>query len=231
MTNVSFIAAKGNAKLSGKQFYIPIIQCERMIGVKQGLAILSDKLGYPAAKIRAAFLSLRKSVLKNLERGVFTTYDNVVSFRIVPKGHLENITGPWVKGVNTLLAITSELEPFKSTLSGLVPKNVSDGVKPMIDTIMDEATGEYGVISPSGTFQVGGFNLAVNADAADEFVALRAADGTLIMAEILSSDIGLIKARLTTTLEAGSYTLVIHTRAGFGGDCAVVEATRKLTVK
>lgn len=231
MNNASFIAAKGSTTLSDRQFYIPIIQCERIIGIKQGLALLSNKLGYPAAKICAAFLSLRKAVLKNLDRGVFSTYNGVVSFRIVPKGAFANITGPWVKGINYLLATTAELEPFKSTLSGLVPKNVSDGVKPMIDTIMDEASGEYGVISPTGIFQVAGFNLAVNADAADEYVALRAIDGSLVMCEIVSSDIGLIKARLTTTLEAGSYTLVIHTRAGFGATCAIAEATRKVTVK
>lgn len=231
MLNVSFIAAKGSSALSDRQFYTPIVQCERTIGVKEGLALLNTKLGYPAAKIRAAFLALGKTVLKNLDRGAFSTYDGVVSFRVVPKGALANITGPWVKGVNALLANTLALEPFRSTLAGIVPKNVSDGIKPLIDTIMDEATGEYGVIIGTDNFQIAGFNLAVDADAEDEFVALRAADGTLIKAEILSSDIGLTKAHLTSSIEAGVYTLVIHTRAGFGPECAVAAVTRKVNVK
>lgn len=231
MTNVSYIAAKGNSLLSGKQFYIPVVQCERVIGVKEGLAILSSGLGYPAAKIRGAYLGLNKTVRRYIDRGAFSTYDGVVSFRIVPKGSLANVNGPWVKGVNTLQAITCELEPFKSTLAGITPKNVSDGIKPIIDTVMDEASGEYGIIIGIGNFQIAGFNLAVDADAEDEYVALRAADGTLLKAEILSSDIGLVKARLTSTIEAGVYTLVVHTRAGFGPECAVAEVTRKINVK
>lgn len=231
MTNVSYIAAKGSSALSSKQFYIPIVQCERTVGVKEGLALFSSRLGYQAAKIRAVFLALDKVVSKNHDRGVFSTYDNVVSFRIVSRGAFANITGPWVKGINQLVATTRVLEPFKSVFSGIVPKNVSDGVKPVIDTIMDVASGEYGLIVGSNTFRVAGFNLAINADVEDEYVALRAADGTLIKTEILTSDIGIVEAHLTSPIEAGSYTLVIHTRAGYGRECAVAEVTRKITVK
>ena len=37
MTNAQFIAVKGNNTLSSRQFYIPLVQCERIINLKQAL--------------------------------------------------------------------------------------------------------------------------------------------------------------------------------------------------
>ena len=231
MTNAQFIAVKGNNTLSSRQFYIPLVQCERIINLKQALKLLSEKLGYPSAKIRAAFLATEKVLRRNLERGVFSQIDGVATFRINAHGAVANINGPWVKGKNTLIGAVAELDPFKSALAGVEPKNVSEGVKPVIDTVMDEASGEYGVIVGTGDCQIAGMNLAVDTEADDEFVALRTADGTLVKLEIVTSDIGLVKAHLTNPVEAGAYTLVVVTRAGFGSESDVAEATRKVTVR
>ena len=35
MTNAQFIAVKGNNTLSSRQFYIPLVQCERIINLKR----------------------------------------------------------------------------------------------------------------------------------------------------------------------------------------------------
>ena len=231
MINAQFIAVRGNNTLSSRQFFIPLVQCARIVPVRQSLKMLGEKLGYPAAKIRAAFLATDKTVRRNLERGVFSVIDGVAAFRINAHGAVANVNGPWVRGRNMLVGAVAELDPFKSALAGVEPKNVSEGVKPVIDTVMDEASGEYGVIVGTGDCQIAGMNLAVDTEASDEYVALRTADGTIVRLEIVSSDIGLVKAHLTSPVETGTYTLVVVTRAGFGSESDVAEATRKVSVK
>ena len=63
-----------------------------------------------------------------------------------------------------------------------------------------------------------------------EYVGLLDKDGNLTRAEIVSSSVETIVARLGSALTAGAYTLVVATRSGYGEAFGVKTATRKIQV-
>jgi len=64
------------------------------------------------------------------------------------------MTGPWVKGKNYLMVGAVELDPFKSTLAGITPVNKTEGATPTINTVLDETTGAYDIITGTGVTRV-----------------------------------------------------------------------------
>lgn len=229
--NARFATVKGQSETFGTApFYVGIIQCERVASSRETLAILSERTGFEVAKIRSLFLALAKIIRAYAGKGVFVTLDGVTAFRILCKGGFQNVTGPWVKGVNILQIASCELNPFKSVLADLTPSNVTEGLKPVINTVMDLVTKEYDVIAGTNEFSVDGYNLALDEAREDEFVGIRAPDGTFTKAEVTYSDLGQTKAKFTEAPEAGTYTLVVATRCGLGTEFGVVTAERKVNV-
>lgn len=229
--NARFATVKGQSETFGTApFYVGIIQCERVASSRETLAILSERTGFEVAKIRSLFLALAKIIRAYAGKGVFVTLDGVTAFRILCKGGFQNVTGPWVKGVNILQIASCELNPFKSVLADLTPSNVTEGLKPVINTVMDLVTKEYDVIAGTNEFSVDGYNLALDETREDEFVGIRAPDGTFTKAEVTYSDLGQTKAKFTEAPEAGTYTLVVATRCGLGTEFGVVTAERKVSV-
>lgn len=230
--NARFATVKGQSETFGTApFYVGVIQCERVASSRETLAILSERTGFEVAKIRSLFLALAKIIRAYAGKGVFVTLDGVTAFRILCKGGFQNVTGPWVKGVNVLQIASCELNPFKSVLADLTPSNVTEGLKPVINTVMDLVTKEYDVIAGTNEFSVDGYNLALDEAREDEFVGIRAPDGTFTKAEVTYSDLGQTKAKFTEAPEAGTYTLVVATRCGLGAEFGVVTAERKVSVK
>ena len=146
------------------------------------------------------------------------------------KGAFETVHGPWRPGVNMLVVNAFELAPFKSALSGFVPVNRTEGAKPVINTVFDETTRVYDEITGTDLFSIAGNDLAPDANAEDEYVALVNAQGVETKCEIEFSDVQNVKARLAAALPAGQYTLKVYTRSGFGGEFGVHVATRKVMV-
>ena len=99
------------------------------------------------------------------------------------------------------------------------------------ETGLDNAlTGIYDVIVGMNEFTLAGTDLGPDTAREDEYVGVIAADGTLVKATLISSELNVVKAKFESALEAGEYTLIVATRSGFGGDVAVKSATRKVMV-
>ena len=156
--------------------------------------------------------------------------DGIARVSIDVKGSFDGSDGPWQKGRNMLVLNLVELDPFKSGLSGVVPKNATTGANPRITTVIDDETQVYDVITGMDTFTIAGVDLGVDVDAPDEYVGLLDKDGNLTLAEIVSSSVETVVARLGSALAAGAYTLVVATRSGYGEAFGVKTATRKIQV-
>ena len=150
--------------------------------------------------------------------------------RTVVKGSFANSNGPWVKGRNFLMLNAVELDPFKSMLEGVIPVNRTGGIVPVIKSVLDNVTGIYDVIAGTDAFTIAGTDLGPDTSKDDEYVGVIAANGTLVKAEIVSSDLTTVKAAFASALEAGEYTLVVATRSGLGDEFAVKTATRKVRI-
>ncbi len=230
MANLKFVTMKGGSALAAAPYYVGLVQHERTMSRKESYDYLAERIGYRAAAVRAVFMALKEYVRENADRGNITYLDGVASIRNFCRGAFATSTGPWVRGVNGLVVAAVELDPFKGVLAGVIPTNNTDGANPVINTVLDETTLEYDVITGTDLFSVAGSDLGPDTSKDDEYVALISASGVETKCTVAYSDLGNVKAQLVSPLEAGTYTLAVFTRSGLGGEYGVRKATRKVKV-
>ena len=227
---VKFITVKGADRLARSPFYVGLVQHERTMSRRETYEYCAERTGYKATAIRAVFMALAEYIKENQRRGNITYLDGVASIRNYVKGAFAGLTGPWVRGVNYLSVQAVEMDPFKTILAAVLPTNNTEGAKPVINTVLDETTLVYDVITGTDVFSIAGADLAPDATKDDEYVALVSAQGVETKAEIEFSDLQNVKARLASALPAGEYTLKVHTRSGLGDQYGVHVAKRKVMV-
>lgn len=230
MAKIKFITVKGQGDTAREPYYIGIPQHERTLTLREAYELCAEHTGYRATAVRAVFKALAEFVRSNQALGNITYIDGVASVRNYVRGAFEGLSGPWVKGVNLLVVNAVEMDPFKSLLAGMVPANNTEGAKPVINTVLDETTREYDVITGTDLFSIAGSDLAPDAEKDDEYVALVSKDGAETRAAIEFSDLQNVKARLGAALPAGEYTLKVYTRSGLGDEFGVHVANRRVSI-
>ena len=228
--NAKFVTVKGSNTLALVPYYIGLVQHERTMSKKETYAYCAERTGFTPTQVRAAFMGLAEYVRENQGRGNITFIDEVASIRNYVTGAFGGLAGPWVKGKNLIVVKAVEMEPFKSLLVDATLINNTEGAKPIINTIFDETTREYGVIVGTHTFSVAGADLAPDATKDDEYVAIVDDMGVETKADISYSDLQNVKAAFAVAPEPGDYTLAIYTRSGMGGEFGVKKVTRKVTI-
>ena len=228
---VKFITVKGSENLGRSPFYVGLVQHDRTMSRRETYEYLAERTGYKATAIRAVFMALAEFIRENQRKGNITFLDGVASIRNYVRGAFDGLAGPWVKGRNVLMVNAVEMEPFKTLLAAIVPVNNTEGAKPTINTVLDETTLVYDVITGTDTFSIAGTDLAPDTTKEDEYVALVDAHGIETKAEITFSDLQNVKARLASSLLAGEYTLKVYTRSGLGDQFGVHVATLKVVVE
>ena len=229
--NVPFVTSKGANRLTSAAYYIGLPKHERTMSKKETYALCAERTGYKPTAVKAVFLGLKAYLKSNAAMGNITYIDGIASVRNYCRGAFASLTGPWVKGVNYLMVEAVEMDPFKTLLAGVVPQNQTEGAKPVINTVLDETTREYGEITGTDVFSIAGADLGPDAEKEDEYVALADKDGVEHKAEIEYSDLQNVKAKMAAALPAGDYTLCVYTRSGMGDEFGVKKATRKVVVK
>ena len=227
---VKFITVKGPGGLAAEPFYLGIPQHERTTSKRETYEYCAERTGYKATAIRAVFMAAAEFIRENQRKGNITFIDGVASIRNYVRGAFDGLAGPWVKGRNVLMVNAVEMEPFKTLLAAIVPVNNTEGAKPAINTVLDDVTLVYDVITGTDTFSIAGADLAPDTTKDDEYVALVDVHGVETKAEITFSDLQNVKAHLATALTPGEYTLKVYTRSGLGDAFGVRVASRKVTV-
>ena len=227
---VKYITVKGPDRLAREPFHMGVPQHERTLSRREFYDLVAGRTGYKPTAVKAVFMALAEYIRENQRRGNITYIDGVASIRNYVRGAFAGLSGPWVKGRNVLMVNAVEMEPFKTILVGVVPSNNTEGAKPVINTVLDETTLVYDVITGTDTFSIAGADLAPDTTKEDEYVALVDVHGIETKAEITFSDLQNVKARLASSLLAGEYTLKVYTRSGLGDQFGVHVASRKVQV-
>ena len=227
---VKYITVKGSENLGRSPFYVGLVQHDRTMSSREAYEYIAQWTGYKATAVRAVFLAMAEYIRENQRKGNITFIDGVASIRNYVRGAFDALTGPWVKGRNVLMVNAVEIDPFKSLLGAITPLNRTEGAKPVINTVLDETTLVYDVITGTDTFYIAGADHAPDTTKGDEYVALVSAQGVETKAEITFSDLQNVKAQLASALPAGEYTLKVYTRSGLGDQYGVHVATRKVQV-
>ena len=227
---VKYITVKGPDRLAREPFYMGIPQHDRTLSRREFYDLVAGRTGYRPTAVKAVFMALAEYIRENQRKGNITHIDGVASIRNYVKGSFAGLAGPWVKGVNYLMAKAIEMDPFKTLLAAIVPTNKTEGAKPVINTVLEETTLVYDVITGTDGFSIAGADLAPDTTKDDEYVALVSAQGVETEAEITFSDLQNVKAHLATALAPGEYTLKVYTRSGLGDQFGVRVAHRKVVV-
>ena len=227
---VKYITVKGPDRLAREPFYMGIPQHDRTLSRREFYDLVAGRTGYKPTAVKAVFRALAEYIRENQRKGNITYIDGVASIRNYVRGSFAGLAGPWVKGVNYLSVKAVEMDPFKALLAAVVPTNKTEGAKPAINTVLDETTLVYDVITGTDGFSIAGADLAPDATKEDEFVSFADAHGVETKAEITFSDLQNVKAHLASALAPGEYTLKVHTRSGLGDQFGVRVASRKVTV-
>ena len=227
---VKYITVKGPDRLAREPFYMGIPQHDRTLSRREFYDLVAGRTGYKPTAVKAVFMALAEYIRENQRRGNITYIDGVASIRNYVRGAFAGLAGPWVKGVNYLSVKAVEMDPFKTLLAAIVPTNKTEGAKPTINTVLDETTLVYDVITGTDGFSIAGADLAPDATKEDEFVAFADAHGVETKAEITFSDLQNVKAHLASALTPGEYTLKVYTRSGLGDAFGVRVASRKVSV-
>ena len=228
---VKYITVKGPDRLAREPFYMGIPQHDRTLSRREFYDLVAGRTGYKPTAVKAVFMALAEYIRENQRRGNITYIDGVASIRNYVRGAFAGLAGPWVKGVNYLSVKAVEMDPFKTLLAAIVPTNKTEGAKPTINTVLDETTLVYDVITGTDGFSIAGADLAPDATKEDEFVAFADAHGVETKAEITFSDLQNVKAHLAAALTPGEYTLKVYTRSGLGDQFGVRVASRKVVVE
>ena len=184
---VKFITVKGQGNIAAAPFYVGFVQHDRTMSRRETYEYCAERTGFKAAAIRAVFMALAEFIRENQRKGNITYLDGIASIRNYVKGAFEGLSGPWVKGVNYLSVQAVEMEPFKTLLAAILPVNNSEGAKPAINTVLDETTLVYDVITGTDVFSIAGSDLAPDTTKDDEYVALVDAHGVETKA-VISTD-------------------------------------------
>ena len=227
---VKYITVKGPDRLAREPFYMGIPQHDRTLSRREFYDLVAGRTGYRPTAVKAVFMALAEYIRENQRKGNITYIDGVASIRNYVKGSFAGLAGPWVRGVNYILAKSIEMDPFKTLLAAVVPTNKTEGAKPVINTVLDETTLVYDVVTGTDGFSIAGADLAPDATKDDEYVAFADAHGVETKAEITFSDLQNVKAHLASALAPGEYTLKVYTRSGLGDQFGVRVATRKVQV-
>ena len=228
---VKFITMKGVSGIAASPYYVGFVQHDRTMSRRETYEYCAERTGFKAAAIRAVFMALAEFIRENQRKGNITYLDGIASIRNYVKGSFAGLAGPWVKGVNYLSVQAVEMEPFKTLLAAILPVNNSEGAKPTINTVLDETTFVYDVITGTDVFSIAGSDLAPDTTKDDEYVALVDAHGVETRAVMDFSDLQNVKAHLESGLLEGEYTLKVYTRSGLGDEFGVHVATRKVVVE
>ena len=226
-----YITVRGSNTVARAPYYFGLVQHERTMSKREAYAYCAERTGFTPTQVRAAFMALAEFIRENQARGNITFVDEVASVRNYVTGGFESLSGPWTKGRNLIVVKAVEMDPFKSLLADATLVNSTEGAKPVINTVLDETTREYGVITGTDVFSIAGADLAPDTTKDDEYVALVDDLGAETRAEISYSDLQNVRAKLAAALPAGEYTLVVYTRSGMGEEFGVKKTTRKVSVR
>ena len=153
-----------------------------------------------------------------------------VAFQIVLTGSFDNVDSNFDPKNNSLAVRASSRRFIKDCLDGIVPRNVTNGLRSVIQSIVDSAAQAEGVITTT-TVYVAGLNILVD-DNPDEGVWLVADDGTVAATPtITANNASSMDLSFGELPPDGDYTLVVKARSGASTDYAPAVARRCVAVR
>ena len=153
-----------------------------------------------------------------------------IAFTIALTGSFQSVDDGFDPARNALVVRAHARQFFKDCFASVTPRNVTGGLKAVIQSVIDSAAQSEGTIT-TATVYVAGLNILVGGNP-DEGVWLVAKDGTVAATPaITANDASTMDLAFAELPADGDYTLVIKARSGASTDYAPAVARRNVTVR
>jgi len=155
-----------------------------------------------------------------------------VAFTVSLIGSFEKRDSPFTAGRNMLMVRAHSRTGLRDCLANVTPRNVTDGLKAAILSVMDNVAMEECVLTVPSKVLVAGNNILIDSTHDDEGVSLLSKNGDVVATPtILSNDASTLDLDFGELPPDGSYTLVVKARTGASMDFAPAVARRNVTVR
>ena len=154
-----------------------------------------------------------------------------VAFTIALTGPFKSLNDGFEPGRNALVVRAHARQFIRDCLMDITPRNVTNGLKATIQSVIDSAAQSEGTITTT-TVYVAGLNILVDESASEEGVWLVKKDGTIAaIPTITANDASTMDLAFGELPPDGDYTLVVKARSGASTDYAPATAKRNVTVR
>lgn len=200
------------------------------VGTAQIIADVAENLGMDPINVLRVQRGTDEAIVSHVKRG------HNVNMEIA--GYTIGLAGPFNGSDDTfdpernMLRVSAYAKPIlRDCLKGIVPRNVTQGLKATIFSVQDSAAHEEGVITVPSIVLVAGTNIHMGPND-DEWCGLFTKKGELVMcATVLANDGGTANLSFAELPEDGEYVLTIFARNGAPMDRLPAVARRAVTVR
>ena len=201
------------------------------VSSEQMARYVAEELNISQAIVLCIYRRTDEAVVEMLQSGHNVNLD-LVGYSINLKGSFAYGDSDFDASRNVLEVSAYAKRTLRSCLAGIPTRNVTDGLKASIFSVMDGTAAEEGVITVPSKVLVGGLNIHVDANP-DEGVWLVTKKGEIVATpDILENTSGTMDLDFgELTMDDGEYVLEIRARGGASTDFAPAVARRTVTVR
>lgn len=201
------------------------------VSAEQVARYVAEDLNISQSLVLCIYHRTDEAVVELLQSGRNVNLD-LVGYSINLKGSFDYGDSSFDASRNVLAVSAYAKRTLRNCLSDITTRNVTNGLKASIFSIMDGTAAEEGVITVPSKVLVGGLNIHVDANP-DEGVWLTSKKGEIVATpEILANTSGTMDLDFgELTMDDGEYVLEIRARGGASTDFAPAVARRTVMVR
>ena len=202
----------------------------KSVGVGKIASDVGARLHMDPFNVLHVYRCTDEAILERVKQG-FTVNTELVGYAIGMTGSLPYSDSDFDPDANALVVRAYAKPILRDCLKGIVPRNVTQGLKASIVSVMDNVAMEEGVVTVSSKVLVGGKNLLIG-ESADEWCRLLTKSGeTAATPTILANTGATLDLEFGELPEDGEYVLVVSARNGASSDFAPALARKTITVR
>lgn len=230
-TQMLYQTWKGTELVPGASpYWIGSIILDNTATCEEVAAAVAKKMRLAASDVLYIYVKTGEAVREILQTGRNVNLD-WVAFTISLTGAFDSLDDGFSLGRNALVVRAHCRPVLRDCLLGITPRNVTDGLRAAIQSVVDGTAQAECVITVS-TVYVAGINILVDPANADEGAWLMAKDGAVAATPaIVANDAATMDLSFAALPPDGEYTLVIKARSGASTDFAPAVARRNVIVK
>ena len=216
---------------TAKPIFRAYVQTKGTLTQEGLMAEIAERTGFDVGLVQYID-GVRDSVMSDAVRSGKNLLLNSMATRITVRGAFECVDSPMTPGRNAVANTIFMRGALKAAIGSVTAKNTVKGASPEIVIVTDKTADIECQVMVGHVIYIAGRDIYINPEQTDEgvFILNPGTDEVVATAEVTESDQFLIKCAFATVPTAGTYDLVVKSRAGLGASYRLAEASKPVKV-